>query len=236
MNEVLSELRNELLSNSDDKVKQSSSRFFKEVVTLHGVKSSDIQRIEKGFYSLVREKGKRYIFTLCESLWQSPYFEENIIACNWAYNQHKEYAPEDIAIFRGWLEKYVNNWATCDTLCNHAIGSLIMMYPELIGSLKSWTHSKNRWMRRGAAVSLIVPARKGLFLPDIFEIATTMLCDSDDMVQKGYGWMLKVASQAHQQQVYGFVMHHRSSMPRTALRYAIEKMPPALRAAAMEKP
>ena len=91
-------------------------------------------------------------------------------------------------------------------------------------------------MRRGAAVSLIVPARKGLFLPEIFEIATILLNDTDDMVQKGYGWMLKVASQSYQQQVYGFVMHHRLTMPRTALRYAIEKMPPALRAAAMEKP
>ena len=59
--------------------------------------------------------------------------------------------------------------------------------------------------------------------------------DRDDMVQKGYGWMLKAASQAHQEEVFSYVMQHKAVMPRTALRYAIEKMPPLLRAQAMRK-
>jgi 3-methyladenine DNA glycosylase AlkD len=56
------------------------------------------------------------------------------------------------------------------------------------------------------------------------------------MVQKGYGWMLKAASEAHQMEVFDFVMNNRKIMPRTSLRYAIEKMPPDLRLKAMEKP
>jgi 3-methyladenine DNA glycosylase AlkD len=48
--------------------------------------------------------------------------------------------------------------------------------------------------------------------------------------------MLKAASQAHQDRVFSFVMSNKKSMPRTALRYAIEKMPDELRKAAMEKP
>ena len=55
------------------------------------------------------------------------------------------------------------------------------------------------------------------------------------MVQKGYGWMLKVASQAHLQEVFDYVMKHKAVMPRTALRYAIEKMPPELKSEAMKK-
>jgi 3-methyladenine DNA glycosylase AlkD len=55
------------------------------------------------------------------------------------------------------------------------------------------------------------------------------------MVQKGYGWMLKEASKPHQKEVFDFVMMHKSVMPRTALRYAIEKMPPELKVRAMEK-
>jgi 3-methyladenine DNA glycosylase AlkD len=90
-------------------------------------------------------------------------------------------------------------------------------------------------VKRAAAVSLIVPARKGLFLPAIFDIAVLMLTDGDDMVQKGYGWMLKEASKAHQEEVFEFVMQHKAVMPRTALRYAIEKMPPELRKMAMSK-
>ena len=91
-------------------------------------------------------------------------------------------------------------------------------------------------MRRAAAVSLIVPARKGLFLNDCLEIAELLLNDNDDMVQKGYGWLLKVAADKHQQVVLNFVLARKESMPRTALRYAIEKMPAELKAMAMAKP
>jgi 3-methyladenine DNA glycosylase AlkD len=80
-----------------------------------------------------------------------------------------------------------------------------------------------------------VPARKGKFLEDILEIADILHSDREDMVQKGYGWMLKAASQAHLQEVYKYVMSKKATMPRTSLRYAIEKMPPDLRAKAMEK-
>jgi len=82
---------------------------------------------------------------------------------------------------------------------------------------------------------LIVPARKGLFLKDIFEIADILHSDPDDMVQKGYGWMLKAASQAHQEKVFNYVMSRKATMPRTSLRYAIEKMPAELKARAMAK-
>jgi len=55
------------------------------------------------------------------------------------------------------------------------------------------------------------------------------------MVQKGYGWMLKEASKHHQKQVFDLVMKHKSTMPRTALRYAIELMPKSLKKRAMRK-
>jgi 3-methyladenine DNA glycosylase AlkD len=109
------------------------------------------------------------------------------------------------------------------------------MYPEFLSKLKEFAHSENRWVKRAAAVSLIVPARKSLFLNDIFEIADILQMDSDDLVQKGYGWMLKSASQAHQQAVFEYVMSKKAVMPRTALRYAIEKMPEELKKRAMQK-
>lgn len=67
------------------------------------------------------------------------------------------------------------------------------------------------------------------------EIATTMMMDRDDMVQKGYGWMLKAASEAHCNEIFDFVTKHRSAMPRTAYRYALEKMPKDMRTEAMKK-
>lgn len=101
--------------------------------------------------------------------------------------------------------------------------------------LKRWAQSENRWMRRAAGVSLIIPARKGKFLSSIFEIADILLMDKDDLVQKGYGWMLKATSQTWQNEVFEYVIQKKAVMPRTALRYAIEKMPSELRKKAMEK-
>jgi 3-methyladenine DNA glycosylase AlkD len=109
------------------------------------------------------------------------------------------------------------------------------MYPEYLQRLKKWAKSPNRWVKRASAVSLIVPAKKGKFLNDIFVIADILLSDKDDMVQKGYGWMLKAASQAHQKDVFNYIMNKKAIMPRTSLRYAIEKMSPELKALAMVK-
>ena len=109
------------------------------------------------------------------------------------------------------------------------------MYPAYLSGLKKWAISENRWVKRASAVSLIVPARKGKFLSEIFEIADILHSDKDDMVQKGYGWMLKSASQAHQEEVFRYVVSKKATMPRTSLRYAIEKMPSELKAIAMAK-
>ena len=151
--------------------------------------------------------------------------EESFIACSWSEKLGPRFIRDDFATLEKWVHNNVTNWASCDTLCNHTIGDFIQKYPEYLGKLKEWARSDNRWVKRAAAVSLIIPARRGKFLDDIFEIADILLLDADDMVQKGYGWMLKAASQAHQEEVFNYVMQHKSVMPRTALRYAIEKMP-----------
>jgi len=230
MKDTIQQVRKELIENSEEQVKHGSLRFFREEVKPYGVKSAVVRQIAKKH---MPPAGKEEVFRLCEQLFQSGYLEESFIACHWSYAMKKQYEPGDIAVFGKWLDLYITNWATCDTLCNHTIGELVGQYPECISKLKKWAHSENRWVRRAAAASLIIPARKGLFLPDIFQIADILLQDRDDMVQKGYGWMLKSASQAHQQEVSDYVMKKRRNMPRTALRYAIEKMPIALRQKAM---
>lgn len=235
MSEIVEDIRKELLKNADEKTRVSGERFFKEPVKLYGLKSAVTERIGKEHFKKLMGSGKSEVFELCEELWKSGYLEEAGIACNWSYYVHKYYKPEDIRLFGRWVNDYVNNWASCDTLCNHSVGTLVEMYPDKIAELKSWSESRNRWMKRASAVSLIIPARKGLFLDDIFEISGTLLLDKDDMVQKGYGWMLKAASQANQKEVFDYVIKNKAFMPRTSLRYAIEKMPKELKFIAMAK-
>lgn len=235
MNKITENLRKDLIKNSDQKTKEAGERFFREDVTLYGIKSSVVSQISKAHYKEIGDKSKSSVFSLCESLLMSGIMEESFVACNWSYNVRKQYEPSDFMIFESWVNKYVNNWATCDTLCNHTVGTFIEMYPNYLTGLKKWSQSQNRWVKRASAVSLIVPAKKGLFLNDVLEIADILHSDKDDMVQKGYGWMLKVASQAHQKEVFDYIMRKKATMPRTSLRYAIEKMPDDLKKRAMEK-
>jgi 3-methyladenine DNA glycosylase AlkD len=235
MNKIIEKLRSELKRNSDEKTKLSGERFFKEKVESYGIKTATVIKIGKDFFKEIQDSDKLKIFSMCEELWKSGIIEEGYIACNWSYFVHKKYESSDFRIFERWVNLYISNWATCDTLCNHTIGNLVETYPSLLPELKKWTGSDNRWARRASSVSLIIPARKGKFLEDIFDIATILHSDKDDLVQKGYGWMLKAASQAHQKEVFDYVMKGKSTMPRTALRYAIEKMPPELKAMVMAK-
>jgi 3-methyladenine DNA glycosylase AlkD len=235
MDTIIDKIRRELEKNSDEKTKAGSQHFFKEQIKCYGVKSAVVGKISKEYFQIIKGHTKDEIFDLCEKLWQSVYIEESFIACNWSYYIHKQYESGDFRVFEKWINKYVNNWASCDTLCNHTVGEFIEMYPEYLSGLKEFAKSDNRWMRRAAAVSLIIPARKGKFLGDILEIADILLLDKDDLVQKGNGWMLKAASQAHQKEIFDYVVSKKSIMPRTALRYAIEKMPKELKAIAMSK-
>lgn len=235
MNKIVEDIRKELIRNADDKARRVGERFFKEEVKIYGMKSTVARQISKGHYKALPDKNKSEVFALCEELWRSGFIEESFIACDWSYNVHKKYEPADFEVFERWVNRYISNWASCDTLCNHSVGTFIEMYPDFLSGLKKWARSDNRWVKRASAVSLIVPARKGKFLKDIFEIADILHEDKDDMVQKGYGWMLKAASQAHLKEVFDYVISKKATMPRTSLRYAIEKMPQELKAMAMTK-
>ena len=235
LDKLIRRIRARLKENADAKTRESGKRFFKEEIKLYGVKAAVVSKIAKEFWAEIKDRKKAEIFGLCERLWQSGMMEESFIACHFSYAVRKQYEPKDFKVFEKWIEKYIINWAACDTFCNHTIGEFVVRYSPYVAELKKWAKSKNRWTRRAAAVSLIVPARRGKFLKDIFEIADILLKDKDDMAQKGYGWMLKAASEKNQKAVFDYVMKNKKEMPRTALRYAIEKMPKSLKAKAMTK-
>lgn len=235
MSAIVELVRKRLIENSDEKTKAGSKRYFKEQIETYGVKSAVVGQISKEIYSQITDFSKDEIFELCEELWKSGMLEESFIACNWSYAVRKQFIESDFSIFERWVNHYVSNWASCDTFCNHTIGAFLQLYPQFVQKMKEWTHSPNRWVKRASAVSFILPARKGLFKEDIFDIANNLLLDTDDMVQKGYGWMLKSLADSYEDEVFQYVLSKRAVMPRTALRYAIEKMAPDKKQEAMKR-
>ena len=234
-NDILAQLRADLRANADEKSIANYQRYFKETVKFYGLSMSAANKIAVKYWKEIKTLSKPEIFALCEDLFKSDYSEEAAVASDWAPRLTDQFEPADLALFKRWIDSYLNDWAKVDGFCNHTIGNFVQKYPASITEIVSWASSSNRWLKRASAVSLIIPAKKGLFLNEIFTISDRLLTDKDDMVQKGYGWMLKEASNLHRDDVYHYVLKHRHDMPRTALRYAIEKMPPDLKSEAMKR-
>ena len=235
MADFIDELITSLNHLSDPARAEKMRRFFKEDVKGRGIPAAEINHIARITFKQISKEPKLVIFRYCERMFETGYLAECLIACHWSYAIRKQYTANDMDRFEKWITLYVTNWAVCDTFCNKSVGELLLKFPDKLNRLSVLARSVNRWERRAAAVSLIVPGRQGLYLKNIYHIADLLLEDSDDMVQKGYGWMLKVASQKHLTDVFRFVNERKSKMPRTALRYAIEKMPNDMKAEAMLK-
>lgn len=233
--ELLKNLRAELDASTEQVYKQSQQQFFKEGIELRGVRVGTVRSIARKYFKEIQPKTKKHVFALCDELLKAHLQEDSIIAYQWAETMQKEFSAKDFGIFESWVKNYVRNWAQCDDVCTGALGKLIAMYPELILKTVPWSTSKNRWVRRGAAISLIVPARTKNILQDVYAVSNALLEDKEDLVRKGYGWLLKEVSNDYPQEIFAYVMKYKANMPRVALRYAIEKMSKKRKMQAMGK-
>ena len=230
-------VRRELARHDRPENKIDAQRFHKEKLAERFVlKTPVLRKISNDIYRCeIRNRSKKEILSICDDLLAAGGGPERFMAFDWAGKLHRRYTSADFSRFELWLKKYVTNWGACDHLCGSVIGILLRKYPRLAPRVKKWTGSGNMWLRRAAAVSLIPAVRKGTGLADVLATAEKLLTDKEDLVQKGYGWMLKEASREFPREVFEFVLLNRRTMPRTALRYAIEKYPAAKRRQAMKK-
>ncbi|MCK5084650.1 MAG: DNA alkylation repair protein [Candidatus Pacebacteria bacterium] len=235
MEKIILKIRKQLKNNADLEYKKNSYNFFREEIRLYGVRTPVVRNISKNYFSEIKDLNKKQIFSLCEELLKSGYIEESVVAFDWAYRIKNRYKKQDFKMFELWLKKYISNWGRCDDLCTHTLGYFLFKFPEFLPEIKLWARSKNRWQRRASAVSLIYSLKRKEHLDNAFFIADILLEDYDDLVQKGYGWMLKEASSVYLNDVFNFVNKNKEKMPRTALRYAIEKMPQKMKKEAMKK-
>ncbi len=240
--EIVAAIRREFEAAADPKYRESIKRFFKEEIEVYGVRTADARRISNEYFKKVKHLPKREVLELCELLHSglghdpkcrtfrscpAPKYEKHGVAFSWAGKLSAKFEPADFRMLERWLKKYVSNWAACDTFCGGAVGEFLVKFPEFLPKVRAWAGSRNRWLRRASAVAHIIPNRNGIAVDSAYKVAEVLLEDTDDMVQKGYGWMLKEIANKRPREVFDFVMARKDRMPRTALRYAIEKMPAA---------
>ncbi len=115
----------------------------------------------------------------------------------------------------------INSWDLVDRSAPYVVGSYLFDKPRDI--LYKLARSRNIWERRTAMVSTGYFIRQG-DNDDTFKIAELLLKDDQDLIHKATGWMLRAAGGTDRQKLLGFLDKYAASMPRTALRYAIEHL------------
>jgi len=115
----------------------------------------------------------------------------------------------------------VNNWDLVDLGCLYMTGSYLSERSHAV--LYRLAHSKNIWKRRTAILSTCYFIRQG-DTDDTFKIAALLVKDKEDLIHKATGWMLRFAGDKNKQKLKSFLDKHAATMPRTLLRYSIEKL------------
>lgn len=148
-----------------------------------------------------------------------------VLAC---YRRH--FTPPLLSTWKRWLAaSHSANWATTDAICGMLIGPLLVRYPRLAPSVGRWAGDRNMWVRRASIVGLIPLARRGDALDLLYRTARRLRRDDEDLIQKAVGWALREAGKADMVRLEHYLRSVGASMPRTSVRYAIERFPPAKR-------
>ena len=118
--------------------------------------------------------------------------------------------------------KKINNWDLVDSSAERIVGEYLYIYSNE-KTLYNLARSDNLWERRIAIIATYAFIKKGKF-NDTLAIAETLLSDKQDLIHKAVGWMLReMGKRGGMKELEGFLMKYHKTMPRTMLRYAIEK-------------
>lgn len=133
-----------------------------------------------------------------------------------------------------WLATDCTDWASTDTLCGEVIGPLLVARPDLIAALRPWRTSRHLYVRRAAAVALILPVRRGAALEEAYDAALALGGEAHHLLQKAAGWLLREAGKIDAARLERFLREHGASFGRTTIGYAVERFEPNRRKALLE--
>jgi 3-methyladenine DNA glycosylase AlkD len=164
------------------------------------------------------------------------YLETKSVGIEVVARYRSDFTPVLLARWKRWLAaNHSANWATTDAICGALIGPLLVRFPDRAPLMRAWSRSRNLWVRRASIVSLIPLARRGLALDLLYEIAERLHPDGADLIQKAVGWALREAGKQDEARLERYLRAHGPAIPRTTLRYAIERFPPRTRAALLKE-
>lgn len=169
--------------------------------------------------------------TLADLLIADRFLETKSVGIEVVAAFRKSFTPALLNRWKRWLSaNHSANWATTDTICGALIGPLLVRFPHKARDLARWSSHRNLWVRRASVVGLLHLARKGEALDLLYENARRLHGDDHDLIHKAVGWALREAGKADPARLERYLRARGPSIPRTTLRYAIERFAPRKRA------
>lgn len=168
-------------------------------------------------------------FAAIAAILRSPFHEERLLGLLLLVERYREGSESDrAAAYRLYCRSFrsVNNWDLVDSSAEYIAGAHAVGRAQLL----AWASSPNLWIRRIAIVSTFYSIRRNRF-GDTLAVARRLLRDDQDLVHKAVGWMLREVGKRDVAALESFLRRHARAMPRTMLRYAIERFPAARRRA-----
>ncbi len=169
---------------------------------------------------------------LADALIVDPFLETKSIGIEVVARYRRAFTPACLPKWKRWLvDGHSSNWATTDAICGSLIGPLLVAFPSVAPRLRTWSRDRSLWVRRASVVGLIPLARRGEALDVLYANAFALHADREDLIQKAVGWALREAGKADGVRLERYLRKHGPRIPRTTVRYAIERFAPGERAA-----
>ena len=181
-----------------------------------GVTVPDIRRIAKKFSQEIS------LQELTELI-RNPIHEVRLCALIILVNKYNKEEPDRIYHYYLKHLNSVNNWDLVDTSAPHIIGDYLYKNPEKSKILFEFSSSENLWVRRISIVSTFAFIKNNEFNKTL-EITKLLLNDDHDLIHKAVGWMLREIYKRDERLIKRFLRQNYAQIPRTTLRYAIERM------------
>ncbi len=203
--------------------------FFKEEIKSRGWYTAELRKVAVRFRrTILKELGLPFLLQVADKLFAGRVLEEKVFAVFLLETLTDSFDDAEFRMFENWLSR-ISSWADHDGLVHYLISPMVAVKPSRTKNVFRWAESPNRWHRRAACVALIRGTRKQMFLPEIKRLTTMLVCDEDDMVQKGLGWLLRETAKYDPKRAVPYLMKIRTQCPRLVLRTACETLPLAIR-------
>jgi 3-methyladenine DNA glycosylase AlkD len=215
------------------KVALGSRRFFKEsdTASFYGVATPELRRLEREAFRQIKGRWELpQAVAFAQSMIEAKQLEAKAFGLLTLSRFKRSYEPKLLRTAEQWLENdHCANWATVDALCPLVLTPLVTSFPELIPRVERWVRSKNLWVRRASAVIFVPLARRGERLGSAYRVSQALFGDSEDLIHKATGWLLRECGRTNRQRLTRFLLRYGPRIPRTTVRYAIERHPEAQR-------